>query len=90
MITLSCGKSNKKVLSFRCKAAETFRRRHRGHTIGAICDSCASLIINGQFCHEQGCPVAWRDMPKRCTDCGCNFYPTDQNQASCCVRSRRR
>lgn len=89
MITLSCGKSHVKVLSFRCKAAETFRRRHRGKMIGAVCDSCASLIINGQFCHEQGCPVAWRDAPKRCPTCGGTFYPDEQNRNDCCVRPRR-
>lgn len=26
-----------------------------------MCDSCEVLTINGVYCHELGCPEAWKD-----------------------------
>jgi hypothetical protein len=25
------------------------------------CDGCSPCMVNAAFCHEQGCPDAWRD-----------------------------
>lgn len=37
------------------------------------CDGCSPSMINGVLCHETGCPEAWRDIPKACFVCGCDF-----------------
>jgi len=44
------------------------------------CSSCSPSIINGHFCHEQGCPDSWMDengvdYPIECKECGREFYP---------------
>ena len=46
------------------------------------CDSCEALMINGVFCHETGCPNAWRVM-RSCGWCGQSFMPETQYQ-NCC------
>lgn len=38
------------------------------------CNSCSPARINGVLCHEGGCPDAWKDKPKECSQCGCTFY----------------
>lgn len=50
------------------------------------CDSCASVTINGVFCHETGCPKT----PKTCRECGnpdpdgtC-CAPADDDQSTGC------
>lgn len=47
------------------------------------CDGCSPTVIQGVFCHEQGCPDAWRDRAKACDECGNDFYPTDRYQSVC-------
>ena len=47
------------------------------------CDSCESTYINGVFCHETGCPDAWKSYKKECKWCGCNFNPKDKYDDFC-------
>ena len=47
------------------------------------CDGCSPSVINGVFCHEHGCPDAWRDRKIACGECGCDFYPTERYQSVC-------
>lgn len=47
------------------------------------CDSCSWLTINGVFCHEFGCPDAWRDELARCFECGLDFTPAERRQSHC-------
>lgn len=47
------------------------------------CDGCSPVRINGVFCHEPGCPDAWRDYAVECFVCGCDFYPKSRYQNHC-------
>jgi len=47
------------------------------------CDGCSPSMINGVFCHEQGCPDAWRDKTKVCDECGFEFNPSERYQSVC-------
>jgi len=47
------------------------------------CDQCEALMINGVYCHETGCPAAWKDTAKYCAWCGVMFYPEYQGQSYC-------
>ena len=47
------------------------------------CDGCSPSIINGVFCHEQGCPDAWKDRKVICDECGETFYPIEYYQSVC-------
>jgi hypothetical protein len=47
------------------------------------CDGCSPSVVNGVFCHEQGCPDAWRDSTKACDECGCDFYRTERYDSIC-------
>ena len=47
------------------------------------CDSCEALMINGIYCHETGCPEAWRDKVLECRECGCEFTPEWRLQRYC-------
>ena len=47
------------------------------------CDGCSPSRINGLFCHEEGCPEAWRDRAISCFVCGCAFFPAEQDQQVC-------
>lgn len=47
------------------------------------CESCAVANINGVRCHEHGCPDAWRDEVRECTECGGEFTPEHRGQAQC-------
>ena len=47
------------------------------------CNGCSPAIINGVFCHESGCPDAWRDHPRECFECGCDFLPVERFQRVC-------
>jgi hypothetical protein len=38
------------------------------------CYGCSPSRINGVFCHEYGCPEAWKDKPKTCFMCGCEIF----------------
>ena len=42
-------------------------------TLAIGCQSCDAAMINGLFCHEIGCPDAWRDYSIRCRVCGFDF-----------------
>ncbi len=48
-----------------------------------MCNSCEALMINGIYCHETGCPDAWRDSKAKCFECGCSFKPESQQQDTC-------
>ena len=48
-----------------------------------MCDSCEALMINGVYCHETGCPDAWKDYDVECSWCGTNFEPEYKNQQHC-------
>ena len=57
-----------------------------GDEIGLVhtgCDGCSPSRINGVFCHETGCTYAWKDLPKACFECGCDFYPAGRHQRIC-------
>ena len=47
------------------------------------CDGCSPATINGVLCHETGCPEAWRDHPRDCFECGCEFYPESRDHSIC-------
>ena len=47
------------------------------------CDGCSPCSVNGVFCHEAGCPDAWRDTEVNCFDCGFGFYPVIHGQRYC-------
>ena len=47
------------------------------------CDQCEALMINGVYCHETGCPEAWRDYKTDCAFCGFDFTPEIKDQAFC-------
>ena len=48
-----------------------------------MCEQCEALMINGLYCHEIGCPVAWKDYNRECKWCGQEFKPEDQGQKFC-------
>lgn len=47
------------------------------------CNGCQMISINGIACHETGCPDAWRDQPKECFECGCEFLRETRHQRTC-------
>lgn len=47
------------------------------------CQSCEALMINGVYCHETGCPDAWRDEVRKCKWCGSEFNPENPEQRWC-------
>lgn len=47
------------------------------------CPSCEALMINGVYCHEQGCPDAWKDETRECKWCGGEFKPEHRHQDCC-------
>jgi len=47
------------------------------------CESCDSLTINGVFCHEVGCPDAWKNHPVACFQCGFDFIPEEKYDRTC-------
>jgi hypothetical protein len=49
----------------------------------AQCSQCEALMINGVYCHETGCPEAWRDERRECGWCGQVFRP-EIHHAICC------
>lgn len=52
-------------------------------TLPGGCDGCAPCAINGVFCHETGCPDAWRDEARECKECGFGFQPDERHQTCC-------
>ena len=48
-----------------------------------MCKSCEALTINGIYCHETGCPDAWKDYTKTCDCCGSEFEPESKWQKYC-------
>lgn len=47
------------------------------------CTACEAAVINGVYCHEQGCPEAWRDEVRECGWCGAEFKPESRDQLFC-------
>jgi len=47
------------------------------------CQSCEALTINNVYCHELGCPDAWRDYTRECRECGGAFKPENADQVFC-------
>jgi len=54
-----------------------------GQSTYISCDSCQAIIIQGVFCHESGCPNAWRDKSRECKWCGSIFTPKERDQWFC-------
>jgi hypothetical protein len=52
-------------------------------TIKEKCHQCEALMINGVYCHETGCPDAWRDSTRECSNCGTSFKPQQEGQFQC-------
>jgi len=50
-----------------------------------LCDGCSPSIIDGTFCHERGCPDAWRDQFLECRECGVGFYPDSGGNLHFCT-----
>jgi hypothetical protein len=50
---------------------------------GNRCDNCEALMIDGVYCHETGCPDAWKDTRRECKWCGSMFKPEDRWQVLC-------
>ena len=48
-----------------------------------MCNQCDALTINGVYCHETGCPDAWKDYNLKCKWCGASFKPEDEEQTCC-------
>ncbi len=48
-----------------------------------MCASCEAVRINGIYCHEHGCPEAWKTAKRNCKECGCEFVPEDRFQITC-------
>ena len=48
-----------------------------------MCQSCEALMINGVYCHEIGCPDAWKDYQVECYECGFEFQPEFKGQMIC-------
>jgi hypothetical protein len=47
-------------------------------------------MINGVYCHEIGCPDAWKDYKQECKWCGQEFIPEKKYQICCssdCIES---
>ena len=47
------------------------------------CNSCNAVMINGVYCHETGCPDAWKDTKKECLWCGERFIREHKEQTTC-------
>jgi hypothetical protein len=65
--------------TFKMAKAAAFGYKHTS----LRCDSCQALVIQGTFCHETGCPEAWRDSTVECAECGCDFSPLERRQKMC-------
>ena len=48
-----------------------------------MCDQCVALMINGVYCHEHGCPDAWKTKKHECKWCGSSFKPEHGSQMFC-------
>ena len=63
------------------------REKYRnGDSVGLAangCDGCRLAVIDGQLCHEIGCPESWRDTAISCHDCGCDFIRSERNEIVC-------
>lgn len=61
---------------------EHYRNGQEIDLVANGCDGCNPAVINGLFCHEQGCPDEWRDRKLTCKDCGTSF-PVIRKHPSC-------
>lgn len=48
-----------------------------------MCNQCDAITINGVYCHEHGCPDAWKSELRECRECGERFKPEDRGQRKC-------
>jgi len=48
-----------------------------------MCNQCEACMINGVYCHEHGCPNAWKDHIRECKWCGQEFEPETEDQQLC-------
>ena len=48
-----------------------------------MCSQCEALTINGVYCHETGCPDAWKDKKAECKECGRVFEPEGKDEQFC-------
>lgn len=79
------GEKHSEAETFECFTFKQAKQAAFGFKHASIrCDSCEALTINGTFCHELGCPEAWRDIPAECDECGCNF-PRDHKAQRVCA-----
>lgn len=62
---------------------KTYRNGQELHRSNGGCDDCEVVMINGLFCHENGCPSAWKDRKVDCFQCGYEFYPEQRGQRLC-------
>jgi hypothetical protein len=63
--------------------ARTHYRNGDEISLSGGCDGCQPANINGVFCHETGCPDAWRDHESECDECGMDFYPKSRGERVC-------
>ncbi len=47
------------------------------------CSHCEAMMINGVYCHETGCPEAWKTEEVKCRNCGFDFVPEEQGRNIC-------
>lgn len=50
------------------------------------CNDCSPTRINGVICHEAGCPSAWKDAPRECSECSRNYYSPHRRPFNLCHR----
>jgi len=55
-------------------ARRTHYRNGDEITLACGCNDCSPSCINGVLSHETGCPSAWKDEPKQCTECDQPIY----------------
>jgi hypothetical protein len=53
------------------------------------CNSCSPSRVDGVICHEAGCPDAWKDNPKECSNCDRNYYAERRGLFGMCPRCSR-
>lgn len=47
------------------------------------CSQCEAMMINGVYCHETGCPEAWKTEEVKCRNCGFDFLPEEEGRNIC-------
>jgi hypothetical protein len=49
------------------------------------CTQCNAIMINGVYCHEQGCHNSYKNEVRECKWCGSDFQPETRDQEFCDV-----